>query len=529
VSSNPNMATAAPGKPAAGPAAAPAFRDEPDIVAKNYPLLVIGVMLASMIQVLDTTITIVAVPHMQSSLGASPETITWVLTSYIIATAVCMPISGWLSNRVGARLLFLWSVGGFIVASMLCGIAQSLAEMVLFRALQGVAGAFIAPMSQSFMLDATRPSKRGQIMALWGMGVVIGPVLGPILGGLLTENWNWRWVFYVNLPLGIAAFVLLWTQLPKRPIVVRRFDLAGFLLIGITLASLQLMLDRGHQLDWFDSKEIWLYAVISGSAGWMTLVHLSTTGQPLFDRALFRDPNLVAALFFIFIIGLVLFASMALLPNLLQDILGYGVVETGGLLAMRGIGVLVSMQIASQLMRLGFDTRVMVCTGFVIAGYSLYMMSHWNLDIGKWDIALPGLVQGLGVGLVFIPLNTSAFATLSQHLRTDASSLMNLFRNIGSSLGVAVLTAILAQNIQTSHADLGANITANSTGYIDVSALDRYQDLGGAAFAVMDGMINRQAAMIAYIDDFHVMMWLTWLTAPLVLLMRKPPRAPGRR
>jgi len=509
---------------AAGPAPRPAFRDEPEIVAGNYPLLVIGVMLASMIQVLDTTITIVAVPHMQSTLGASPETITWVLTSYIIATAVCMPITGWLSNKIGSRVLFLWSVGGFIVASMLCGMAQNLEQMVLFRALQGVAGAFISPLSQSAMLDATKPSKRGQIMALWGMGVIIGPILGPVLGGLLTENWNWRWVFYVNLPLGIAAFALLWTQLPRHAVPVRRFDLAGFLLIGITLASLQLMLDRGHQLDWFDSKEIWLYAGIAASAGWMGLVHLATARQPLFDRALFRDPNLIAAMFFIFVIGLVLFASMALLPTLLQDILGYGVVETGGLLAMRGIGVLVSMQLASQLMRLGFDTRVLVSAGFAIAGYSLYMMSGWNLDIGHWDIALPGLIQGLGVGLVFIPLNTTAFATLAPQFRTDASSLMNLFRNIGSSLGVAVLTALLASNIQASHADLGANITANTTDFIDVSALDRYQDLGGALFGIVDGMINRQAAMIAYVDDFHVMMWLTWIAAPLVFLMRKPPK-----
>ncbi|MBO9498643.1 MAG: multidrug efflux MFS transporter [Novosphingobium sp.] len=521
------MATAAPGRSAGAPAAKPAFRDEPDIVAPNYALLVIGVMLASMIQVLDTTITIVAVPHMQSALGASSETVTWVLTSYIIAAAVSMPITGWLSGKVGARLLFLVSVAGFILASMLCGIAQSLEEMVLFRAFQGIAGAFISPLSQSFMLDATRPSKRGQIMALWGMGVVIGPVLGPILGGILTENWNWRWVFYVNLPLGIAAFVLLWMNLPRRAIPQRKFDLAGFLLIGTTLAALQLMLDRGHQQDWFESKEIWTYAVVSGSAAWMATIHLATTRQPLFDRGLFRDPNLLAAMFFIFIIGAVLFASMSLLPNLLQDILGYGVVETGALLAMRGIGVLISMQFASQLMRRGVDTRLCVSTGFVIAGYSLYMMSHWNLDIGKMDIALPGLVQGLGVGLVFIPLNTTAFATLAPQFRTDASSLMNLFRNIGSSLGVAVLTAILAQNIQTSHSDLGAHITANSI-YFDFSGLDQYKDLSGAALGMVDGMVNRQAAMIAYVDDFHVMMLLTWFAAPLVFLMRKPPRLPGR-
>ncbi len=522
--------TARSGKAASAGPSEKMLRDEPEVVADNYPLLIVGVMLASLIQVLDTTITIVAVPHMQASLSASTESINWVLTSYIIATAVAMPITGWLSGKVGSRRLFLWSVGGFVVASMLCGMAQNLGEMVLFRALQGLAGAFIGPLSQSTMIDATRPSRRAQIMSIWGLGVIIGPVLGPILGGLLTENWNWRWVFYVNLPIGIAAFAVLFTQLPKREKISRRFDLAGFAFIGIALASLQLMLDRGHQLDWFDSFEIWIYAGVAASSGWMALVHLATASNPLFDRSLFRDVNLIAALFFIFVVGLILFSSMALLPNLLQNILGFGVVETGLMLAMRGIGVMASMQIAGLLLRLGADTRVLVGIGFALTGFSLRMMSHWSLDIQPWDIAAPGLVQGLGVGLVFIPLNTSAFATLAPQHRTDASSLMNLFRNIGSSLGVAVLTAILASNIQLAHSDLGANITANTVGFFDLSALDRYQNVGGAAAAFADAEINRQAALIAYIDNFWIMMWLAFLTCPLVLLIRKPPPQPlGRR
>lgn len=500
------------------------FRDEPEVVAKNYPLLVTGVMLASLIQLLDTTITIVAVPHMQATLNASPESITWVLTSYIIATAVAMPITGWLAGRIGARRLFIWSVSGFIIASMLCGMAQNLEEMVLFRALQGVAGAFIAPLSQSAILDATRPSRRAQIMTVWGVGVVMGPVLGPIIGGFLTENWNWRWVFFVNLPIGLAALAILLAQLPRRPLVKRKFDLTGFALIGIALASLQLMLDRGHRLDWFDSLEIWIWCGLSVSAAWMGVVHFATARNPLFERALFRDFNLLTGLFFIFIAGTILFSSMALLPTLLQDILGYGVVETGLLLAMRGIGVICSMQVAALLMRFGADTRALIGTGFMITGLSLYMMSRWNLDIQPWDIALPGLVQGLGIGLVFIPLNTSAFATLAPHLRTDASSLMNLFRNIGSSLGIAVLTAILASNMQVAHEDIGASLTAFSSGFVDLTALDRYQDVGGAALSLANAEVTRQAAMIAYIDDFHAMMWLTFCTMPLVLFIRRPPK-----
>ncbi|RZA14451.1 MAG: MFS transporter, partial [Proteobacteria bacterium] len=353
---------------------------------------------------------------------------------------------------------------------------------------------------------------------------VMGPVLGPIIGGFLTENWDWRWVFFVNLPIGLVALAILLAQLPKRPLVKRKFDLTGFALIGIALTSLQLMLDRGHRLDWFDSLEIWIWCGMAISAAWMGLVHLATGKNPLFDRALFRDFNLLTGLFFIFIAGTILFSSMALLPTLLQDILGYGVVETGLMLAMRGIGVMLSMQVAGLLMRFGADTRMLIGTGFGITGLSLYMMSRWSLDIQPWDIAMPGLVQGLGIGLVFIPLNTSAFATLAPHLRTDASSLMNLFRNIGSSLGIAVLTALLASNMQVAHADIGSSLTAVSSGLSDLTALDRYQDLGGAALSMANNEVTRQAAMIAYIDDFYAMMWLTFCTMPLVLFIRRPPK-----
>ena len=345
---------------AAQPADSAALRDEPEIVAKSYPLLVLGVMLAMMVQLLDTTITIVAIPHMQTTLGASADEVTWILTSYIITSAVAMPATGWLAGRFGQRRLFLWSVSGFVVASMACGMAQNLEEMVLFRGLQGIAGAFIAPLSQSSMIDATRPSKRAQIMAIWGIGVVMGPVLGPVVGGLLTEYLNWRWVFFVNLPLGAIALTLMWMQLPHTERHDRPFDLRGFLYIGVALVALQLMLDRGPRLDWFDAGEIWIYLGISISAAWVAVLHLATAEHPLFDRAMFRDLNLVTALLLSFMMGIILFASLALLPPLLQNIMGYGVVETGLLMAMRGIGVMASMQVASTLVRLGFDARVLV-------------------------------------------------------------------------------------------------------------------------------------------------------------------------
>lgn len=508
--------------PAAGDLPAPVpLHDVPELETGNYPLMIIGVMAASLLQILDTTIANVALPHMQSSLGATVDTITWVLTSYIIASAVALPLTGWLADRIGARTLFIGSVAGFITASMLCGIAQNLEEMVLFRALQGVAGAFIAPLSQSFMLDATRPSRHPQIMALWGMGIMIGPILGPILGGWLTETANWRWVFFVNLPVGVASLAILIAYLPKRAKRRRRFDLAGFMLLAVALASFQLMLDRGQQEDWLASPEIWVYLFLMLSATWIAVIHFATARAPMFDRALFADRNFAIALAFMVVIGIVMFAVMALLPPMLQNLFGYGVIDTGIVLMPRGVGILVSMQVSGLLMRRGIDARPVVASGFLICALSLWQMAHWSLAVDEMHVIISGLLQGLGMGLVFIPLQVSAFATLSPAQRTDGSSLLNLFRSLGASAGIAWMTVLLARNIQTSHEDLGANITAGTGSIVDFSTTDRFQMLGDTAMTIINAEVNRQAAMIAYIDDFWLMMWITLAAAPLALLMRR--------
>lgn len=503
--------------------AAPAVpqHDAPEIESRNYPLMIIGVMAASLLQILDTTIANVALPHMQSSLGATVDTITWVLTSYIIASAVALPITGWLADRIGARRLFIGSVAGFILSSMLCGLAQNLEEMVAFRALQGVAGAFIAPLSQSFMLDATRPSRHPQIMAVWGMGIMIGPILGPILGGWLTETANWRWVFFVNLPVGALSLAALIAYLPRRPRRERRFDITGFVLLALALTAFQLLLDRGAQEDWLASAEIWAYLLITLSATWMVVIHFATAKAPMFDRALFADRNFALALGFMVVTGIVMFAVMALLPPMLQNLFGYGVIDTGMVLMPRGVGVLVSMQLSGLMMRRGIDARPVVAGGFLICAYSLWQMAHWSLEVDEMHVIISGLLQGLGMGLVFIPLQVSAFATLSPRLRTDGSSLLNLFRSLGASAGISWMTVLLARNIQTSHSDLGANITAATGSLVDVSTVDRFQSLGDTAMSVIDAEVNRQAAMIAYVDDFWLMMWITLAAAPLTLLMRR--------
>lgn len=488
-------------------------------------LLTVAVMGASIIQILDTTIANVAIPHMRAALGATSETVNWVLTSYIIAAAVAMPITGWLADRIGRRRLFLGAVTGFIMASMACGAAQNLEEMVIFRFLQGISGAFIGPLSQSVMLDINPPERHARAMSIWGMGIMIGPIMGPVLGGWLTESVNWRWVFYVNLPVGLVTLALMWALLPATKTRQRKFDLFGFSMLALGLASLQLMLDRGAQKDWFDSTEIWIELGVSVACLWMFVIHLVTGRETLFNRQMLRDRNLVTAMGFMIVIGIVMFASMALLPPMLQNLFGWPVIDTGWVLAVRGVGILMSMWAAGQLLG-KVDARWMVGTGLLVAALSLWQMSHWSLEMGMQPVIVSGLVQGIGMGLVFIPLNTMAFATIPPQYRTDGSSLMNLLRSIGGSVGISIVTTLLGANIQRSHEDMVAHITNSSTSLLDASTADRFGIVGDTAMAMVNAEINRQAAMVAYIDDFWLMMWVTLAALPLVFLLR-PPKSDG--
>ncbi|WP_085809564.1 DHA2 family efflux MFS transporter permease subunit [Sphingomonas sp. TZW2008] len=506
--------------PRAATPAAPAL-GQPLLATKNRGLLTIGIMGAMIMQILDTTIANVALPHMQTSLSATVDTVTWVLTSYIVATAIALPATGWLSDRFGSRNLFLVAVGGFIIASMLCGIATSLEEMVVFRVFQGVFAAFINPLSQTSMLDINPPERAAKAMGVWGMGVMVGPIMGPVLGGWLTESYNWRWVFYVNVPVGILTFAILWFLLPSRPKARRSFDFAGFVYLGVAVAAFQLMLDRGQSEDWFDSWEVIVEALLALAFTWMAIVHFATAPRPLFDRALFHNRNLVTGLFFMLVVGISTMAPMALLPPMLQNLFGYPVVDTGMMMAPRGVGVLFTMWLAGQLMG-KVDTRLVIMTGLVIFAISLRQMASYSLEMDYWPVVTAGFVQGLGMGLVFMPLNALAFATLDGKYRTDGASLLNLFRSIGQSAGISMVTVLLARNIQTSHADLSQHVTRNVVAGLDLGQLDRFGSLADAAVSFADGMVNKQAAMIAYLDDFYLMSWISFAAVPLVLLLQKP-------
>lgn len=505
---------------------------QPDVAAlpvRNTWLVVLGIMIASLLQILDSTIANVAIPHMQAALGATPDEVSWVLTSYIVASAVGMPATGWISDRVGSRRLFIASTAGFVLSSMMCGMAQNITQMVLFRVLQGLTGAFISPLSQAAMLDINPPSRQAQMMSIWGMGLMAGPILGPILGGWLTENWNWRWVFYVNVPLGIGALAILMAELPSRPLQKRRFDLFGFGVIAVGITAMQLLLDRGNHVDWFGSVEIWVYSITIACMVWIGAVHFITSTKPtLFSGALFANRSFVAAFFFMAVIGMVMYASMALMPSMLQRLLGYSVMGTGWTMMPRGVGTLISMYLAGVSMRRGYDPRLVVMTGFLLVAASFWEMAHWSLAVDRLPIVLSGLVQGLGLGLLFMPLNSSAFASLPQSLRTDGSSLLNLSRSMGASLGIAITTGLLGRNWQASHADLGSHVTASMTSVLDFSTLDRFQQMGTTAMAFIDVQVNRQAAMIAYIDNYYLMMWISLIAAPMVVVIRRPPPPPGR-
>ncbi|MES2338707.1 MAG: DHA2 family efflux MFS transporter permease subunit [Pseudomonadota bacterium] len=515
------VAKARPAPPTPGVAA---------LATTNRPLLTLGVMLATIMQILDSTIANVALPHMQTALGATADTVTWVLTSYIVASAIAIPITGWLADRIGSRNLFLWAVGGFVVSSALCGAATSLEEMVAFRILQGISAAFMNPLSQTVMLDVNPPERQGKAMAIWGMGIMVGPILGPLIGGWLTDNYDWRWVFYVNLPLGVFCFAVLWWLLPSRAIARRTFDTMGFALLAIGIASLQLMLDRGQNEDWFSSKEVIVEGMIAVIALWMFVVHMFTAKKPMFDREIFANRNLVTGLAFMLVVGVVMMATMALLPPMLQRIYGYPVLDTGWLMMPRGVGTVLSMFVAAQLSQRGFDPRILVGVGFSVAAWSLYEMTTWTLVMSSTPFVVVGFIQGLGLGLVFMPLNAMAFATLPARYRTEGASLMNLGRNIGASVGISLVTALLARNIQTSHADLAGRLTGDAMATIDLSMLQRFGVVADSALAMIDGEVNRQAAMIAYLDDFYAMAIVTAISVPLVFFLKRPPKpVPGER
>jgi DHA2 family multidrug resistance protein len=487
-------------------------------------LLTICVIVATLMQSLDSTIANVALPYMQGSMAASQDEINWVLTSYIVASAIMTAPTGFLAARFGRTRVFVVSIAGFTVASVLCGMAQSLDQIVIFRLLQGFFGAALVPLSQAVMFDIYPAEQRGPAMGMWGLGVNIGPVIGPIIGGWFTENYDWRWVFYINVPFGILAAVGLLLFLKETShSKLTKLDWIGFVALSLAIGAFQTMLDRGEELDWFGSHEIVVEACLAGFGFYVFLVQFSLAPKPFLSPRLFTDRNFVISITFIFIVGVVLYATLALMAPYLQDLMNYPVVTAGVVLAPRGAGTMSAMVLVGWLVG-RVSARLLIGIGFIVSAYSLYEMTLWTPDISEWTIINNGFIQGVSVGFVFVPLSTIVFATLPQQLRTEASGVYSLIRNLGSAIGISVTGALLQTDTQVNHAIIAGVVTPFNRA-LQTGAASRFwnPELTHGA-ATLNEEITRQAGVIGYIDDFKLMLFLSIMALPLVLLIRPSAR-----
>lgn len=486
---------------------------------KHRGMITLAIMLATIMQALDTTIANVALPYMQGSLQASQDQITWVLTSYIVAAAIATPLTGWSCAQWGRKKVFMITVIGFTLASALCGLAGALWQIVAARLLQGVFGAALVPLSQAVLLDINPRERAGQAMAIWGAGIMVGPIMGPMLGGWLTEYYDWRWVFYINLPVGVMALYGIARYLPEtRPAAVR-LDPFGFVTLSLGVGALQLFLDRGQQLDWFNSLEIRAEVISCVLALAFFAVHTWTSsGNSFLNKALLRDRNFVVGIILAFIVGVLLYATLALQPSLLQGLLNYPIVFAGLVMAPRGIGTMLAMMAVGRLLYY-IDVRVIMAFGFALTALSLYLMTLITLDMDTTLIIVSGVIQGVGIGFTFVTLSTVAFSTLAPNLRNDGTPIYSLMRNVGASAGISIVQALFSQSTARAHAQLSEAITPYSVAVQNLPPLLSAQSPTGLALLNLE--LNRQAAMIGYLSDFHVMMWLTLLAMPLLLLLRK--------
>jgi DHA2 family multidrug resistance protein len=431
------------------------------------------------------------------------------------------PPTGFLAGRFGLKRLFLVSISGFTVASMLCGMAQTVTQIVAFRVLQGAFGAALVPLSQTVLLGAYPRERQGFAMALFGMGVMVGPVLGPVLGGWLTENYSWRYVFYINLPIGIVALIGMIIFLPESPRNANeKLDWFGFGTLSLAIGALQVMIDRGEQKDWFGSGEIIIEAIVAASAFYLFIVHTFTAAKPFVRPALFRDPNFTAGVLFVSVVGLTYYASMALQPPYLQELMGYPVVTAGLVMGPRGVGTMASMLVVGRLVG-RVDTRILLGVGLALTAWSFNEMTGWTPDISQASIVSVGVVQGAGLGFLFVPLSAATLSTLPLDVRTEGAGLYNLSRNIGSSVGISVVNSLLTRNTQANHAAIAPSVSAINRGFENPAIAHAWDPLTAAGRAALDAVITRQAQIIAYIDDYKLLMIATLAVFPLLMVFKK--------
>jgi len=499
----------------------------------NPWLIAVSVMFATFMEVLDTTVVNVSLPHIAGSLSVSIDEATWALTSYLVANAIILPMTGWLASMFGRKRLLMLSVVGFTVSSFLCGLAPTLGTLIAFRILQGATGGALQPLSQAVLLEAFPPQDRGKAMGFWGLGIVVAPILGPVLGGWLTDSYSWRWVFYINIPVGIASIVMTKMFIFDPPYLRRdnrSIDYWGIGMLAVGIGALQILLDKGQEEDWFASHFMTALAVISAVSLIALVIHELTTDNPVVDLRVFKARSYAVGVFLMTVVGFVLYGSMVLLPIMLQTLLGYPPLQAGIAMAPRGIGSFFMMPLTG-LMTGRFDPRKLLTAGLTIGGMTLLWLSRLNLQAGYWDIFWPQLIQGVGMSLLFVPLTTVAMDPIPRERMGYATSLFNLMRNIGGSVGIAMTGTMLARNSQTTTSTLGAHVTPYDAASQQLFAQMRAAMMAAGAdvvtatnraYAMLFGMVQRQATMVAFVGIFQLLGIMFLVLIPLVLLMRRP-------
>ncbi len=482
--------------------------------------IIIGCAMAgSVMQTLDSTIANVALPFMQGSLSASLDQVNWVLTSYIVAAAIMTAPVGWMAARYGRKRLFVACTATFTVASIACGLSQDLTSLVCFRLMQGAAGAALIPLSQSLVIDLYPPHERTKAQSIFGMGIMMGPIMGPTLGAWLTDQYSWHWVFLVNVPFGLIATVGLWIFMDESPPNERlRFDWFGFAALALGIGALQLALDRGEQVGWFDSNEIVLYAIVSAAGIYYFLAHSLTTPEPFVRFDLFKDRNYASACIFMAVMSVVLFSTMALVSPFLQQVSGHPVLSAGMILSSRGVGTFISMLAIRGSMKY-VEARTTMMIGLGITAFTLYLMAGFTNDTSASTIFFVGVLQGFAFGMVFVSVNTVAFLTLPDSLRTYGASFQTLIRNVASSFGISVVIAQLTDGARRSRAELGDFVTPfnDALKMPDVAGvIDMSTDSGRA---MIDQMLNMQALIIAYANDFRMLTVFALLALPVAFII----------
>ena len=499
----------------------------------NPWIIALSVMFATFMEVLDTTVVNVSLPHIAGSLSASIDEATWALTSYLVANAIILPMTGWLARAFGRKRLLMLSVLGFTLSSFLCGLAPTLGSLILFRIVQGATGGALQPLSQAVLLEAFAPQDRGKAMAFWALGIVVAPILGPVLGGWLTDSYSWRWVFYINLPVGITSLVMTKLFIFDPPYLRQEqkgIDYWGIGLLAIGIGSLQILLDKGQEVDWFASHYMTALAVIAVVSLLVLVIHELVTDDPVVDLRVFKERSYAVGVFLMTVVGFVLYGSMVLLPIMLQTLLRYPALQAGIAMAPRGVGSFLMMPITGLLVG-RFDSRKLLAAGFVVGGVTLIWLGQLNLQAGYWDIFWPQFTQGIGMSLLFVPLTTVTMDAIPRERMGNATSLFNLMRNIGGSIGIAVTGTMLARQQQAYTAVLGSNVspydptTHDMFERIRAGFIASGADVATAtqrAYAAMFGMVQQQASMVSFVRLFQLLGGLFVVLVPLVLLMRRP-------